>query len=344
MRQLHSSLPVSARVLLASLLAATFASAGERMVFAHVGAAARPDAGRYVGLGDLAPQVGAQDTVDPLTSVYSLRRGDRCVSVVPGIGAALVGGDLVMLDEAPLVRYGQAFVPRSILGRITRLFSSLMMGQRPHPVVCGPGGTTGPAPQPGIVVPHPARRLCRVCIDPGHGGKDPGALSQWGLEEKTITLATAQALAAELKQRGYDAMLTREGDSFIELEDRPAIGCRLKCGLFVSVHANSCPDSSKQGIEIFYCDGHNAAATETVHRESIELAEALRNAFVSAGLTVRSIRPAGYRVLRLSPVPAVLVETGFLTNRGEERLLRTSSYRQRLARSIADGIVLYNHK
>lgn len=300
--------------------------------------ASRSDRGRYVGLGDLAPEVGAQDTVDPLTSVYSLRRGDRCVSVVPGIGAALVGGDLVMLDEAPVVRYGQAFVPRSLLSRIRRLFPFILGGR----ASTSPGGPTTQRP-PGVG-PTRIRPVARVCVDAGHGGKDPGACSPWGTEEKDITLAAAQSLAAELKRRNYEVTMTREGDSFIELNDRPAIAGRCKCDLFLAVHANSIADSSMQGIEIFYCDGRNAAASEATRRESIELAEALRNAFVSAGLTVRSIRPAGYRVLRLAPMPAALVEVGFLTNRGEERLLRTSSYRQRIARSIADGIVLYQRK
>jgi N-acetylmuramoyl-L-alanine amidase len=334
MRTLHSSSSASGLVLLTGFLAAAAASAGQHAMLARMDTAPRPDGRRYVGLGDLAPEVGAQDLVDPLTSVYSLRRGDRCVSVVPGIGAALVGGDLVMLDEAPVVRYGQAFVPRSLLSRIRRLFPFLVRG--------GPGYAR--PPQPPLVGPGPTRPVGRVCVDAGHGGKDPGACSPWGLEEKEITLATAQTLAAELKQRGYAVTMTREGDTFIELNDRPAIACRCKCDLFVAVHANSISDLSMQGIEIFYCDGHNAAATEATRRESIELAEALRNTFVSAGITVRSIRPAGYRVLRLSPMPAVLVEVGFLTNRGEERLLRTGSYRQRIARSIADGIVLYQRK
>ena len=328
----HSGFPTAARVLVAGLLCAGAAWATERGTAARADVAPRPDSRRYVGLGELAAQLGAQDTVDELTGVYSLRRGDRCVSVVPGVSAALVGNTLVELGDEPVVRYGQAYVPRSLESAIRRLLA----GGGP-PVVSVPPRPPGPTPAK-------ARNVGRICVDAGHGGKDPGAPSRWGLEEKTVVLAAAQELAAELRRRGFDVVMTRESDRFVDLEERPAVAARCRADVFISVHANSIDKPSYRGIELFYPDNRGGSPSSTVRRESYELAKALETAFTSAGLSVRSTRGAGYRVLRLAEMPAVLVEIGFLTNAEEEHLLRTSAHRQRIARAIADGIVLYRRK
>jgi len=113
-----------------------------------------------------------------------------------------------------------------------------------------------------------------VCIDPGHGGKDPGAMSKWGLREKDVVLSTAGLLEDELKSRGFDVRLTRSSDVFIELEDRPAVASRTGCDLFVAIHANAIRDPSYRGIEIYYWYGSWSAASAATRREGVELAEA----------------------------------------------------------------------
>jgi len=310
------------------LAVSAWAGASERAAVARVHPATRPSSSRFVALPELAERIGVALETDAVTGVHRLRRGDLQVAATPGVAAVLVGSDLVALHRAPVVHYGHVYVPRSVEFRIERLF-----GYEPAP---GEPGGTGEEPRPGEI--KPARCLGRVCIDAGHGGRDPGALSPWGLREKDVVLPTARLLASQLRQRGFEVVMTREGDELMELNDRPAFAARERADLFVSVHANSIGTPAIRGIEIFYPDAAQSAAPAAVQRTSVRLAETLRQAFESDGLAVRKVTGAGYRVLRLAPMPAALVEIGFLSNRADERLLRTTAYRERIARAMAEAI------
>ncbi len=308
------------------------AAASERATVERLGMAPVPSTYRYTCLNDLAKRLDAAVTTDELTGVVTVRSGDRSVAVAPGIAGAAVGSRFVPLGEEVVTRYGRLYVPRRLA---SELEAYLAPPRPPQP---------RPEPHPPKERPEPPsapRPTGRVCIDPGHGGKDPGAMSRWGLAEKEVVLATALLLAAELRERKFDVVLTRERDVFIELEDRPAVASRRGADLFVSIHANAMRDASYRGLEIFYWYGSWGAASPAVRREGVELAQAIRRACERAGLRVRSMRGADYKVLRYSKVPATLVEIGFLTNRAEEQALRTTAYRQRVARAIADGIAAY---
>ena len=291
-----------------------------------LGAPALPSSTRYSCLNDLVRRRNAVVSQDELTGVFRARVGERRVAVAPGIGAAAVGARLVPLGDPVAVRHGRFYVPRWLAGEI----DSYLTG-RPEPR------------EPITVVREPAvsRLVGKVCLDPGHGGKDPGAIGRTGLREKDVNLATAHLLAAELRARGLTVHLTRESDTFVDLEERPAIASRLGCDLFVSIHANAMKDLSYSGLEIFYWHGTASVATAEVRRQGVELAQAIKRACERAGFTVRSMRGADYKVLRHSRVPATLVEIGFLTNPAEERQLATTAYRQRVAKAIADGIAEY---
>jgi N-acetylmuramoyl-L-alanine amidase len=327
-------------------------------------ALASPPSRRYTALDELASQLGAGIEIEDRTAIVRLRRQDRQAAVVPGMAFALVGSELVELDREVTVYQGRAYVPRDAARAIERLFRLEGVVRPPPPAPPRP-------PAPGV------RHFTRICLDPGHGGKDPGAISSRGLREKHVVLATAQAVAEELTRRGIEVVWTRDDDVFIELNDRPALAARQGADAFLAIHANAMGDRSVTGIELFYCDDRYdtvavaADATragrsplpkelggsrplpaaagqaalqmllEEYQRESRELAAALQSAFARAGLQVRSVRSAGYRVLRLAETPAVLVEIGFLTNRNEEALLRTDSYRRRLAAALADGVDSY---
>ncbi len=324
----------------------------------------RPSSRQYVALDELGARFGAEAHTEDRTGIHRLRRGERVVAVAPGLAAALIGWRLVELDRQVMVRYGRAYVPRDAEGHVARF-----LGQG---VVPEPRETME---TPRVVRPEPTRGeyFQRICIDPGHGGKDPGA-GRAGLYERDIVLPVAKMLAAELRQREMEPVLTRERDVFIELSNRPAIAARKGADAFVSIHANAFGKSSIHGIEIFYCDGRydsvdlakDAARAgrepqpedvggdsnlptgsrraalqmlfEEYHRESRDLAHAIRDAFKHDGFYVRSVRSAPYRVLRLAESPAVLVELGFLTNRAERAKLARSSYQRKLADGIADGV------
>ncbi len=169
-----------------------------------------------------------------------------------------------------------------------------------------------------------------VVVDAGHGGKDPGSKGLSPVWEKHIALAIAKEVAAELRKDGVKVVMTRDSDSFIELDDRAALASRTKCDLFVSVHANSLSDKNATGAEIY--------TSRTPSSDSRRLSSAITAAFREDGLQVRGQRMANYRVLVGHSRPSVLVECGYLTNAGESKLLNTPAYRSRVARAIADGI------
>jgi len=224
--------------------------------------------------------------------------------------------------------------------------------------------------------PAPVRTVERtgpspIVIDPGHGGKDTGAVASNGLSERDLTLAVARRLAAELRARGHAVRLTREDDDGRALTDRTAIANRLEAEVFVSLHANASTFSSVTGAETYFMSlddtASDAAAAATAKleneagdgsdtrseldlilwdlaqasalNESAELAVAVQtrlNALL--GLRDRGVKQAPFVVLTGATMPAILVEVGFLSNPTEASRLASAEHQQALARAIASGI------
>ncbi|HUS48188.1 MAG TPA: N-acetylmuramoyl-L-alanine amidase, partial [Phycisphaerae bacterium] len=182
--------------------------------------------------------------------------------------------------------------------------------------------------RPPAVVPQPISRL--VVIDPGHGGRDPGALGSGGTVEKEINLSVARMVADILVSRGMRVILTRADDRFLELNDRAAIANREGADLFVSIHADSA-GSSARGFTIFVSRSASSGSTGA--------AEAISQQMASAGAPSRGVRNANFRVLVRTTCPAVLVELGFISNYYEARQLADAGYQRQLAEAIAAGIV-----
>ncbi|MDI6447507.1 N-acetylmuramoyl-L-alanine amidase family protein [Anaerobaca lacustris] len=189
----------------------------------------------------------------------------------------------------------------------------------------------GTAVAPARPLPRPARGV--VVIDPGHGGRDPGAIAVTGIHEKIVNYDVAQKVAAILRRRGIEVVLTRQGDVFIELEARAEIANRRNADLFVSLHADSAPSPSAQGFTVYVAEGASA--------DSQRAARNIARAMATTGLENRGVRPASYRVLVLNRRPAVLVEMGYLSNRQEALRLQDSAFQDRLAAAIATGILDY---
>ncbi len=213
------------------------------------------------------------------------------------------------LGEVGMVnrRGGQIYVPRSLVSQIR---SAMRTSVRP-------GVST-------------RRSSGCVVIDAGHGGKDPGATSCLGFHEKTVNLAVAGKVASLLKQRGVRAVMTRSNDTFIELEGRAAIANRYDADLFVSIHADSAPSSSARGFTMY--------VARSASWSSLRAASAIAKSMARTGLSSRGTRRADFRVLVHTQGPAVLIELGYLSNSSEARLLRDSSFQNRLAQAIASGI------
>lgn len=171
----------------------------------------------------------------------------------------------------------------------------------------------------------------RVVLDPGHGGSDPGAIVG-DAQEKDINLAIALLVREQLaEQEGIVVLMTREQDVYPSLTDRTDFANREKADLYVSIHANSLEDDSYAGIITFY---HPDKRTSRTPAEMIQAAVT-----AASGGVDRGVRSEDYAVLRDTDMPAVLVETGFMTCPDELALLTDADYQQRLAQGIAQGIL-----
>jgi N-acetylmuramoyl-L-alanine amidase len=173
------------------------------------------------------------------------------------------------------------------------------------------------------------REFSTVVIDPGHGGFDRGGIPGQRVPEKVVALDVAQRLERRLRQAGYRVVMTRDSDVFVPLGERVRIANRYGDAIFVCIHFNSATRVGANGIETYYYSNNSAAFAANIHRQ------------VVSGTTSdnRGIRRRGYYVLRRTDIPAVLVECGFLTNPTEAQLALESTYRQRLADRIADGVM-----
>lgn len=240
---------------------------------------------------------------DPAGEVYVNGRS------MPDSGGIQAGDGTLMVPE-PLIR---------------RIRAALWSG----PGAAAPSGTETVEPrQP--VTPKPPGRIGRIVLDPGHGGKDPGATSAVGYYEKDLVLGVAKMVAAELTARGVEVIMTRTDDRFIELEDRPAIAARTRSDLFVSIHADAAANRSATGF--------TAYVERNPSRESLAAANAILRRMCDNCSPSRGVKNASFRVLVCSRVPAVLVELGFLSNRAEAARLGTAAYQRTVARAVALGI------
>ena len=201
----------------------------------------------------------------------------------------------------------------------------------------------------------PARSLRTIVLDPGHGGRDPGARSPaLGLLEKDMALDVAFRLRSLLTARGYRVLLTREDDSYVSLERRAALSNRAGADLFVSIHFNAAGSPEVSGTETFLLTPRHHRSTgqgETRSGDSelhpgneYDRWNALLAFYVQRQLLHdlrtfdRGIKRARFSVLREVEAPAVLVEAGYLSNPEEARRIGSVAYRIQLARSLADAI------
>ena len=202
-----------------------------------------------------------------------------------------------------------------------------------------------------------AGKVETVVLDPGHGGHDKGALSRYG-SEKDFALDVARTLRPLLQAKGLRVIMTREGDYFVPLEVRAQIANAARNSIFVSIHFNATDrDPDATGFEIFSFTPRGAPSTSdnsvapsslsmqagtTVDAQSVALSACIYHSMIGHIPEFdRGIKRARFAVLRLTRVPAVLVEGGFLTERGESQLIAKKEWRARLAQAIGAGVENY---
>ncbi|MDT3779581.1 N-acetylmuramoyl-L-alanine amidase [Nitrospira sp. MA-1] len=252
-----------------------------------------------------------------------------------------------------------------------------------YPIAEGAAGIKAPPSNtpasPVVAPPTPPPPVIKkdlvIVIDPGHGGKDPGALGRKGTREKDVVLTIANHLRDLLaKEKSTKVFMTRETDVFIELEDRAKFANTHKADLFVSIHINSHPQASVKGMELYHFgEASDPRALAVAAREngtpleknaapwqfiladklndkkiddSRELAWTTKNSlvkFLDAFYKIKDhgIKTAPFFVLRMTTMPAILAEIAFISNPTEEKLLQSSTYQKRVAEGIFKGLQSY---
>ena len=224
------------------------------------------------------------------------------------------------------------------------------------------------------VWPRPERKIEKIVLDAGHGGKDPGAVGRVrGTEEKGLTLDIVKRLKTRLEKQGYSVILTRDSDDYVTLGERSKLANRSRADLFISIHVNSAPNRGACGLETYFLSeaktdweravaarenaeldsgpGGNGfgpgdlgliladlAQNEYLHESSELAGQVQAQAAPFARIKDRGVRQANFYVLRNDYMPAVLVECGFLSNKSEEKLLRQPQHREKLAEGIFRGV------
>ncbi|HEY0794113.1 MAG TPA: N-acetylmuramoyl-L-alanine amidase [Chthoniobacterales bacterium] len=210
----------------------------------------------------------------------------------------------------------------------------------------------GPPARPLPVEPH---RLLSgnfgiVILDPGHGGVDSGAIGR-GLQEKTITLSLAEALAAELRSRGLTTVLTRTTDEYVSLVERVNFARTVPGAIFLSLHCNYADNPAAHGIELYRAQQKGdaeptliltATGLQPLADAEEQLAGSIRDSLTSRlRCDRRPTKSANFFVIRNLSIPALLIECGYLTNPEEARKLNSPVFRASLAAAVADGIFSY---
>jgi len=304
-----------------------------------------PNPSDYISVGDFCKKHNLQYDFDTLDDVVKIFSKEDDIRLILNSNVVYFNGSTFSLSIPPQYSNGKIFVPRDLEKKIF-------------------------AKEP--VMFKSAFNIQTIVVDPGHGGKDPGAISCRGLKEKDLNLKIAKFVKEELEARGFKVVLTRDKDVYIPLQGRVDVARRNKADVFISIHGNSNRSRRLRGAEVYYlspnrfnsqeralklareekfCSNRINQDTEAIlwdllltknYSLSVDLSHSLYFSFRNLGFSVRPPKKAPFYVLRLAYVPSVLVETGYLSNRYEEKWLRKQSYQRQIAEAIALSIVSMN--
>lgn len=356
------------------------------------------DGQSYVALSQAAALFNGHLRWYPVSKSVDMTVDGKKVSFFYNSSRVLLNGKASKLNRATIKNDGGFWVPAEFFG------SSAFFGltgsklawspkpdvSKPQPVktkpvvqAAEPVATLSPAPVTAIS-PAPAsvknRVVHRIVIDPGHGGKDPGAVGVHGAEEKTLNLLMAQELADALREKhDFEVLLTRMDDTFVPLSDRALLANRHNADLFISIHCNASLSSKLNGFEVYFLsekasDSHADAVARlenavlalegkevpSTSQVQAMLRSLVKNANINDASALGSlvdrhvgerlsasslgVKQAAFHVLRGAEMPAILIETGFLSNAKEERRLLDSAYRRQLISGIIAAILAYDDR
>ncbi|MDO8525133.1 MAG: N-acetylmuramoyl-L-alanine amidase [Candidatus Omnitrophota bacterium] len=319
------------------------------------------DGSGYIALDKICDFYSLDYKYDSFTRTATIHKGLNRLIIRAEGERALVNGEMVKLDKPAALNGNILFVPLS--------FVRNNLG----PVI----GYTVPARLPAEEARPKKWAIRTIIIDPGHGGSDPGAIGRRRrVKEKDLTLRLARKLKYLLEAADIKAVMTRDSDIFIPLPRRSEIANKSAADLFVSVHINASRNKGMRGFECYYLSNatdDNARALEAFENSSLKVDEEAsaehsrsldktlwdmtltENRLESAELAGyicdsvdesllignRGIRSARFYVLKHTNLPAVLVETGYMSNKFEELKLKDPDFLDRMAEAIAKGILRY---
>jgi N-acetylmuramoyl-L-alanine amidase len=308
----------------------------------------------YYSVRELSARGLAQLSVDERSGRFTVDfRGRRAV-LAPAFSVAAVDGRTVDLPYPLAFVGGDTLVPIAVLA--------------------GPVRNNAPEPGPAALA------LRHVVIDPGHGGRDTGAIGPGGLCEKDVTLAVALELQRQMQKRGVRVTMTRSDDRFLSLAERSRLANAAGVDLFLSIHCNASPGGDATGLETFalspaVTDSYRAgvaasrlnpsdlfegasarvspgaekavfrAHLDEQRRQSLALARSLQEELVrNLGELDRGVKLRNFSVLRETYVPAALVEVGFISHRGTEARMRKPTHRDQIAGALCRGLEAFSRE
>jgi len=339
--------------------------------------------GAYVSLIQVAALINGHLRWHPVSRSVDLSVAGQNVRFFYDSKRVLLSGRWASLDRATVKNEDGFWVPVSFFA--TPGFYQATKTRFTWPVPTEKAtGSEQPTAGSSVSVPRPpspgiVHAIHRIVIDPGHGGKDPGAVGPHGTEEKTVNLQLAEDLADALRERGYEVLLTRTDDTFIPLEARARLANKYNADLFISVHCNASLSSHLKGFEVYFLserasDPHADAVArlenaplaleggsapsprqvQAVLRSLVKTANINESSALGA-LVARKVgerlsepalgvKQAAFYVLRGAEMPSILIETAFLSNPGEEKLLQDASFQRGLIDGILAAVTAYDEK
>lgn len=349
----------------------------------------------YLKINDVAEVFGGKVDFDPVKNVASLEFNRGKVEFFIDSSEAIIDNVKRNMKKETKIIEGRVWIPLEVV--ITKAFGQVLGGQvfwdYPSKTLSTVEKLTGAPVKEEVEEVSPIEpemtehvppleeakraRIKTIVIDPGHGGKDPGAIGPGGTKEKDVVLKIAHKLAKELhKNLKTRVILTRYHDIFLPLADRTAIANREKADLFISVHCNASLKSHTEGFEIYFlseeASDEEAQAVANMENAVMALEErkekgnelssilwslamnefmnesselcSLISSEVDSQLRImdnRGVKQAGFTVLRGAKMPAILVEGGFISNRSEARKLDSSKFQKELVEAICAGVKRY---
>jgi N-acetylmuramoyl-L-alanine amidase len=329
-------------------------------------------------------------TVVKLSTSRAFRKGDVAASISDRwLNVTLYGGSLdsAFLASAPLsgmvreIRPYQFAQSAQISFRLAQDMADKGVNVEPNAVYISVfrSGRTAQTPLYNAEAEKQKWAIDCIVLDPGHGGRDPGAVGPSGLREKEITMDVADRLKTELKARlqGVSVLLTRENDMFLGLKERTQFANASRGKLFISIHVNANRARSVRGVSTYFLGVSrspqaleaaqkensvvqleesseayeefqdasyilNSIAQSSYLKESRDLAQMVNLSLKKTmGIPDQGVHQAGYWVLIGAAMPCILVESGFISNPYEERLLKTRSFRQKIAGGLCDSVIRF---